>query len=309
MGIFRNSAERRLRAPWRLAIATVLVVLATVVARALLAALIAPSVGGDPGSSVGVVAFGVGTTAAVLLAGVALDRRRLADFGFHLDRQWWTDLAAGAALGAGLMTLIFLVELAAGWVRVVGTLRADGPFLPAVASLVGVFLVVGIYEELLVRGYLLRNAAEGLAGPLGERGAVAASVALSSAVFGALHLGNPNATSVSALGITAAGVMLAVGYVTTGELAVPTGLHVTWNAFQGLVYGFPVSGLPVDAGVVAVEQSGPPVATGGAFGPEAGLVGVGAVVVGTAATVAYARWRDGRIAVSDRITTPELRWR
>lgn len=304
--MFRNEAEGRLRAPWRLVLAAALVALAIVGAQSLVVALVAPSVGGDLAAPVTIGAVGAGVTVAVLVAGVALDRRRLPDFGFHFGRQWWIDLAAGLALGAGLMTLIFLVELAVGWVRIEGTFRADGPFLAAVAPFVGVFLIVGIYEELLVRGYLLRNLAEGLAGPLGERGAVALAVLASSAIFGALHLGNPNATAVSALGITAAGVMLAVGYVTTGELAVPIGLHVAWNAFQGLVYGFPVSGLPIEASVVAVEQTGPPVATGGAFGPEAGLVGLGAVAVGTAATVAYARWRDGRVTIRE-VTVPDLR--
>lgn len=304
--MLRNDSEGRLRAPWRLLLATALVVFAIVGAQSLVVALVAPSVGGDLGAPVTVVAVGLGVTVAVLVAGVALDRRRLTDFGFHFSRQWWIDLAAGLALGAGLMTLIFLFELAVGWIRVVGMFRADGPFLAAVAPFVAVFVVVGIYEELLVRGYLLRNLAEGLTGPVGERGAVALAVLGSSAVFGALHLGNPNATLVSALGITAAGVMLAAAYVTTGELAVPIGLHVTWNAFQGLVYGYPVSGLPIEASVVAVEQTGPPVATGGAFGPEAGLVGLGAVAAGTAAVLAYVRWRDGTVRVRD-VTTPDLR--
>jgi hypothetical protein len=101
--------------------------------------------------------------------------------------------------------------------------------------------------------------------------------------------------------------MLAAGYVLTGDLAVPIGLHTTWNLFQGGVYGFPVSGLGVGASVVAVEETGPDVVTGGAFGPEAGLLGLGAMVVGTAAIAAWVRWRTGDLRIDPAVTTPELR--
>ncbi len=103
--------------------------------------------------------------------------------------------------------------------------------------------------------------------------------------------------------------MLAAGYVLTGELAVPIGPHTTWNLFQGGVYGFPVSGLGVDVSLIAVEVTGPRWVTGGAFGPEAGLLGVCAMVLGTAAIVAWVRWQTGRLEVSLAVTTPDLRGR
>lgn len=312
VGLVWNRSQRRPRAPFRLVGVLLLVAVATVVSGALVDALALPLAFGSvgmAGTAGAVVVSAVGTLLGILAAAVVLDRRTFVDYGFHLDRRWGTDLGVGLALGAALLTLVFLVSLAAGWVAVVGTVRAPGAFLPALVGNVLVFCLVGVYEELLVRGYLLRNVAEGLSGYVRERWAVGASVLFSSAVFGALHLGNPNATLVSALGITLAGVMLAAGFVLTGELALPIGLHVTWNVFQGLVFGFPVSGLAGRTSLLVTREQGPDLLTGGSFGPEAGLVGMFATLVGTAALVWYARRAEGALELHDRVTTPTLRWR
>jgi membrane protease YdiL (CAAX protease family) len=258
-------------------------------------------------TAVGVTLVGGVVSLSILIAGRYVDRRRLRDFGVRLNRGWWLDFGFGLALGGGLMTLLFALSFAAGWVRVTGTVRPRDGFAVRFLGLVVAFVVVGVYEELLSRGYLLTNAAEGLAGVVGERGAVVGATLLSSLVFGLAHANNPNATALSTVAIVLAGGMLATGYVVTGELAAPIGLHITWNLFQGGVYGFPVSGLGVEASVLVVEMSGPRLLTGGDFGPEAGLLGVGAMVVGTAAIALWARWRTGRLRIDPAVTTPDLR--
>ena len=83
-----------------------------------------------------------------LAAARLLDRRPFADFGFHFNRNWWRLFGFGLLLGAGLMAFIFLVELAAGWVRVTGFLRsgASGSFWGEIGLAVILFICVGIYE-------------------------------------------------------------------------------------------------------------------------------------------------------------------
>jgi hypothetical protein len=308
-----NADERRPRAAVRLVAGLVVVVLVLVgtafgirAFRPLLSSLL---VEGVPVVVLLTVVSGTASVVAVAAVGWAIDRRRIADFGLGIDRDWWLDLGFGFALGAALMTLVFGVELALGWIVITGTFAPPGGFFTGFLSVCALFLVVGVQEELLARGYLLTNLCEGLRGWLGERGATAVAVLVSSAVFGGLHLGNPNATLVSTLSISLAGVMLAVGYVLTDELAIPVGLHVSWNLFQGGVYGFPVSGLGLDVAVVAVAQRGPDRWTGGAFGPEAGLLGVTAILLGTLATVGYVRLRYRFLAVHPSLTVPDLRWR
>ena len=246
-----------------------------------------------------------GLLAAILsvwLAGRFLDRRPFSAFGFHLGAGWWLDLLFGMVLGALLITAVFLVELGLGWITVTGaweTVQPGTPFALAILPPIGLLLCVGVYEETLSRGYQLRNAAEGLNYPaLGPRGAIVLAWVLSSIFFGALHIGNPNATLLSTANIAVAGLMLGLGYVLTGELAIPIGLHITWNLFQANVYGFPVSGLkPLGATFLEIEQGGPETWTGGPFGPEAGLIGVSAMILGGLLITLWVRLRNGKVAI------------
>jgi membrane protease YdiL (CAAX protease family) len=255
----------------------------------------------------GVIALLV-TVSTVWLAGRFMDRRPFSDFGLRLNRAWWLDFGFGLLLGAFLMTGVFLVEFWAGWVTVAGTFEAvrGESFFPAILAPVVFFLCLGFYEELSSRGYQLTNIAEGLNFPwVGARGAVLLAWVLSSAVFGVLHLANPNASAVSTLNIAFAGFLLGAGYVLTGQLAIPVGLHVTWNFFQGNVFGFPVSGIEtIGATFVETEQGGPDLFTGGVFGPEAGLLGVGAMVVGIGAISLYVRLRYGAVGLQTSIAEP-----
>jgi hypothetical protein len=134
------------------------------------------------------------------------------------------------------------------------------------------FILVGWNEELLSRGYHLQTIASGTNRFWG--------VILSSLIFGLLHIGNPNATWVSASGIFLAGLFMAYAYLRTGQLWLSIGLHIGWNFFEGPVFGFPVSGLNTFHST-HITVTGPELWTGGAFGPEAGLIVLPALLVGT----------------------------
>jgi uncharacterized protein len=316
---FFDESTGRLRAPWRL-LAQYLTykILVPLFANLLAVAWLMSGSRRKSGSSggldasvlsgspalplIGGVAGLVGVLLSVWLAGRLLDRRPFADFGFRLDGGWWLDLLFGMALGALLMTAVFLVELGLGWVTITGALETfmpGAPFWLAMLVPATVFLCVGIYEELLSRGYQLRNVAEGLNFPgVGPRNAVLLAWALSSAFFGYLHATNPNATPLSTFHVALAGLMLGFGYVLTGELAIPIGLHVAWNFFQGAVFGFPVSGLRIGgASFLTLDQGGPDLWTGGPFGPEGGLLGPAAMAAGILLTALWVRLRRGEVAV------------
>lgn len=314
-----NRTERRLRLPWRLLAAIIVFGVLTFGAQLLIQPFLLPVFIGlhlEPFGRVGrllllqfVQLFQFFIFAYVV--GRFVDRRIFSDFGFHLSRAWWLDLGFGLVLGWLLMSSIFVVELAAGWIRITGYFQTISEISFVSAFLVSalLFVFVGISEELLLRGYLLTNLAEGFRWFrwITPKAAVGAAVICSSAIFGIGHIANPNATPTSTFVITLGGIMLASGYVLTGELGIPIGLHISWNFFQTTVYGFSVSGLQLPVTVVATEQAGPQLLTGGAFGPEAGLIGVGAICIGTIAVVQWVKFREGSISLCSQVWTPETR--
>jgi membrane protease YdiL (CAAX protease family) len=304
---FWNDEERRVRALWRLLLHGVaLVVLAILLSQ--LFGLLLNLFEVTPGAGLSAINMSFQLVLVLLatwLCARVLDHRPLDAFGLHVSPRWWLDLAIGLLIGAVLMTGIFLFELEAGWLTIVD--RNVGPpersFWLALCEPLAAFMAVGFHEELMSRGYHLRNLAEGLHCKwLGPRAALLLATLGSASVFGLLHAGNDNATAFSSFCISLAGIMLALGLLWTGELALPIGLHISWNFFQGNVFGFPVSGNPMPTRVFAIDQSGDPMLTGGAFGPEAGVVGLVAMLIGAGLIAAWVRLSRGELRLQLSLT-------
>lgn len=271
--IFLSPNEARLRAGWRLLIQILMMLVISIVISIAFAPLLF-SVHGTVFFFLGQVAELIAFTASIFLARLFLDRRSIASMGLRLDRRVWKDILAGIGITFIMMALVFAAMSAAGWLTFEGFAWEAEPIqqvLGGTFGFLGIFILVGWNEELLSRGYHLQTLASGTNLFWG--------VLLSSAVFGALHLGNPNATWVSAAGIFFAGLFLAYGYLRTGQLWLSIGLHIGWNFFEGVVFGFPVSGLDIYP-LTRIQVQGPEMWTGGAFGPEAGLVILPALLTG-----------------------------
>jgi len=302
-----NEDEERLRAAWRLLIVLTLWILLSALLNGTVGIWITaimkriwPLFGPLWGRVIGFVLILISTLMVSWFGAHFLDHRPVAELWGRFSRDWWLDFAFGLGLGALLMVLIFFIEWGAGWITIVGTFKASADDIPTVAGLLGaliIFICVGIYEEVIFRGYQIRNLAEGLNFPaIGARGAVLIAWLTTSALFGLWHMFNPNSSAISTAYLTLAGLLLGMGLVYTGNLAIPIGLHITWNFFQGHVFGLPVSGFDYPGvTVIAVEQAGPILWTGGSFGPEAGLVGIGAIGAGVLLTLLWLRRRYGLI--------------
>lgn len=297
IGIFWNRTQRRLRCGWRLLLQVVLTILALLVFALpiIFAALILNVDLGPVGEQAsGALAQSSALLAAVFAAAKWLDRRSVASLG--IGAGWWKELVIGSLLGAITMGAIFAMEWSLGWISIVRIGIDDQLAWQSLVSAqlwwLVVMIAVGFSEEFLSRGYHLKNLAEGFQF-LGPTAAICLATLLSSLVFGALHAGNENASPISTLSIVLAGVMLATGRIATNSLAAPIGLHITWNLFQGPILGFPVSGTSTEGSIIELVQAGDPFWSGGAFGPEAGLVGLIAELILIAVFIIWGRQTGG----------------
>jgi uncharacterized protein len=283
--------QGRLRTGWRIALQSLGFVTLVVVQQALQDTAV--SAHDVTLSVVGSVVYIAGALLLLWAMARRVDRRRFADFGLQPGREWWLDLTAGLALGAFTMTAVAAVGSALGWVRFSGPAATPfgGPFaVTALAVLLG-FVAIGLGEESTFRAYQGRNLAEWLVGALGPKRAVAAAAALTAAIFGVAHLANPNATLLSAVCVTAAGLVLGLAWLLSGGLALPLGMHVTWGFFEEFVFGFPNSGQAPLASLLRPSVTGPDVWLGGRFGPEAGLLMLAVEVVDVVLVVLWLRYR------------------
>jgi membrane protease YdiL (CAAX protease family) len=285
--IFISPDEPRLRAGWRLLLQTVLLILFGVVVFNAVSFLHIQA--GIFSLFVEQILNLIVITGSVYAARRWLDKKSFESLGLKLSKQTLIDILAGIGITFVQMGFIFVVMLGLGWLTFRGFAWEFDPISTVITSVLTFFIIfifVGWNEELLSRGYHLQTIASGINLFWG--------VIISSAVFGLLHLSNPNATWVSAAGIFFAGVYLAYAYIRTKQLWLSIGLHIGWNFFEGVVFGFPVSGLTIYP-LTRINVTGPEIWTGGAFGPEAGLIVLPSLIVGAVLIYYFTKNRNVNI--------------
>ena len=192
------------------------------------------------------------------------------------------ELGTGILIGAGLYTACILLLMVMGIYKIDG-LNPVSYLLPALA----LPLSSGIFEELLFRGVLFRIVEEWLGSWI--------SLAVSSLVFGLVHLMNPAATVMGAVFISVeAGVLLAAAYMLTRRLWMSMGFHIAWNYTQSGVFSGIVSGGYVEPGLIKPVIDGPTLLTGGGFGVESSVIAFVLCTV-TGAALLFLATRRGHI--------------
>jgi membrane protease YdiL (CAAX protease family) len=216
---------------------------------------------------------------AVYIARRWIDKKSFVSLGLQWSSQGAADLLFGFFLSGIMAGAVFVVMAALGYI---GNIQMATSFWQAAGLLTGSLLImtlVGFWEELVFRGYILQNMAEGM----GLRTAVLVSCLL----YGLIHSAYPTAGLLSTAFIVLFGYLRIYGLLRTGQLWLSIGMHAGWNFFQATVFGFAASGHAEDRTLVTHDALAADWLSGGDFGPEASIVTIPVVLF---ALVAMRQW-------------------
>ena len=192
-----------------------------------------------------------------------IEKNTLSSLGF-VKRNWLKYLAWGIMFSLVQMGVIALVYQVSG----IGSFELNELSLEPILFILGLFpfwLLQGGTEEVATRGWLLTRIA--------ARSNLPLAIAISSSLFGFLHLGNSGVTFLSVLNIVLDGVLAGLLFIYTDSIWLVVAQHGTWNYVQGNLLGFQVSGTGADASIFSFSMgSGPDWLTGGAFGAEGSII-------------------------------------
>ncbi|MCD6401040.1 MAG: CPBP family intramembrane metalloprotease [Anaerolineales bacterium] len=270
--VFLSPEEKRLRAGWRILLQTLILVVLFFLFGLVLSFFI--NYLSNQILFISQLSSLLAVTLSILIGRRLFDKRSFKSLGLDISAHALSDILAGTLISALIMGLIFLAEWAIGWLQFEGfawKIHAAEDIIANIFVYVIIFLMVAWSEELISRGYWLQNIEDGTN--------TGWALLLSSSFFALGHATNPNVSPIAIFALVFAGFFLAFGYLRTRQLWLSIGLHFGWNLFEGVILGFPVSGLKVFR-IIIQSQTGPVLWTGGEFGPEAGLIIVPALIIG-----------------------------
>jgi hypothetical protein len=247
-----------------------------------------------------------------------VDKRPFANYGLTLkEKPFWVDLSFGLVLGGLMITAVFAVEYGLGWIEIVDT------FVRTVDTVFGLALLVplinliaaAVFTELFFRGFLVVNLAESfnflraLYQPHPPPGSLNKVQTLLNSVYGRLAVltawllatlffliyraSAGMTSSVFILNMLRASFLLTLPFILTRNLGVPIGLNLGWNFFANSVFGLRINELiTTKTSVLAILLKGPANLTGGEAGPESGMMGMGAIILGGFVVMMWVRYRQ-----------------
>jgi len=267
--IFYN--DHGLRAGWRL-----LIYFGMIAVLAYGARLIARSLGGSPKGAplpdyIQAIFQAVGELIVFLvllfLAWITskIEHRKVGAYGLPLQRSALSALVRGYFLWGFLPLAFLLLVLRVAHAFYFGNVAAlNAKILGWGLLWFAVFLLVGFFEEYMLRGYFLYTLADGI-------GFWPAAI-IQAILFAVIHMGNGGETKI---GIIAAGFFALFAAATlwrTGNLWLAVGAHAGWDWGQSYFFGVNDSGFQAPGHLLNPHTQGPDWLSGGTVGPEGSAV-------------------------------------
>ncbi|MGC2185608.1 MAG: CPBP family intramembrane glutamic endopeptidase [Terriglobales bacterium] len=226
--------------------------------------------------------------AATLVMG-AFEKRSLGDYGLPLRGAFGSRFFEGMVWGflaeTGTVVVLFLTGNATfrGF-AITGAEAVRYAVLWAIA-----FLLVGLFEEFLFRGYAQFTLASGI-------GFWPAAFLLSG-LFALGHMGNPGETWVGGISIVLFALAVCASLRLTGNLWFAIGMHAAGDWAETYFFGVPDSGNTANGHLLNTVFTGNKWMTGGTVGPEGSVVEL--IIVSAVVGLLFLRFRSPQ-----RLTAP-----
>lgn len=192
-----------------------------------------------------------------------MEHRKFSEYGLPLRlalrKDFWIGSLTGFLTISGTLLVMFLLHgFRVNALAIHGTTILFSLFGWAVA-----FLLVGLVEEFLFRGYIQYTLTSGIG--------FWPAACLMSGLFGLGHFFNSNENAVGSIVVVMFGLLLCLFLRRTGNLWCAVGFHLGYDWGQ-MFYGVPDSGIVPYHNLLNSTLSGPQWLSGGMVGPEASVL-------------------------------------
>jgi uncharacterized protein len=236
--------------------------------------------GAEMGPVLGIIGEGSSFLLVLLVTWIMskIERRPVSVYGLGGSRRL-ANFLAGMAWGIICLTLLILTLLKSGLLVIDRRVLFGGDIVRYGAIWLFGFLLVGLLEEYITRGYVQYTLTRGLAEFYqwafktrhSARLGFWTSAVIFSFLFGFGHRTNPGESPIGLLSAGLAAMVFCLSLWRTGSLWWAIGLHTSWDWGQSFLYGVPDSGIMVQHHLFATHPVGQPIFSGGTTGPEGSI--------------------------------------
>ena len=203
-----------------------------------------------------------------------VDKEKFIKLGFQTKNRL-NEFITGIIIGGIIMSIGYLILIQLNEIH----------FQDIIFNLKEVFLsiiyyiIVAVLEEVLLRGYILRNLMISFNKYI--------ALIISSIIFSLMHSFNPNIDLFALTNLFLAGILLGISYIHTKNLWFPIALHLSWNLFQ-TIFGFNVSGQN-SYSLIEFSMTENNLLNGGLFGFEGSILSIIAQLITIIGIIIYYR--------------------
>jgi uncharacterized protein len=203
-----------------------------------------------------------------------IERRPFLVYGYQ-GASRTVRFACGLMWGFAAISLLVVALWKLGYLAIDGRSLSGGNILRYGAEWGLVFLLVGFFEESIMRGYLQFTLTRGVGFWWGAL--------LMSLIFGFGHGHNPGESPVGLFSAGAIGLVFCISLWYTGSLWWAVGFHAAWDWGESYFYGTADSGMIARGHLFSEHPVGKLLWSGGATGPEGSILVVPLLLILAAA--------------------------